>query len=357
MNAGQSRAGTEPRPGPIAPPARRSERAWQVAGFVLGLGLLGACVGLAVGNAQTRAQLAGLLDRPLELAAAAGLSAVAVALPGAHFWLVIRPVRRLRLADTVAVNAVCTLAGYLPFKLSLALRVWVHARRDGLPLGVIGAWLAASSVVLVAGLWPMIAASLWRGSADAWWWAGTAGGLGASLLAVVGVGRAIGGRRGWRRVVWGVDRLGVAALRRAARGRPGRRARAAAVMLSDARTVGLALGLRGVDAGVQAARFLVAAQALGRPLSVEQAVLAGATYFLIQALTPTGTLGAREGGAAGVLALSDAEQVLPLVLAVAAVDTAVTVTLGVIGAAWLRLDRAIARRRTPGGRSDGAPAR
>src|SRR5690606_11528936 len=59
-----------------------------------------------------------------------------------------------------------------------------------------------------------------------------------------------------------------------------------------------AAGLRLADVAAQAARFLLAAAAVGAVLPADDAILVASVYFLIGVFSPAGTLGVREGGAA-----------------------------------------------------------
>ena len=114
-------------------------------------------------------------------------------------------------------------------------------------------------------------------------------------------------------------------------------------MLASPSAVLTCTGLRMADIVVQAFRFMLAATILGQPLSWDQAVLAGGAYFLIGAAAPTGQLGAREAGTAGLMAMLvpyiEWQSFAPVVVVISGAEMIVLLAGSVIGAAYLRPDR------------------
>ncbi len=313
----------------------------QILGFVIGLGLLGYCVHVAV-KPQNQQQLAKLLAAPAhEKLALIGLSMVVVLISGSVFHAALRPVRRLRWLDVQAINVIACLLALLPMKLSLVFRVLVHNRRDGVPVLTIGAWFVAISAVMGAVVGPILLVTMWRQTPDGFWLAGCAAGVCAAAGAMLACARALRNERVWARVAGFWVRLPMPSMLKSAalleRGHEGVR------MLGDARSVWMGVGLRTLDICVQAGRFKIAAAIVDQPLTWDQAVLAGSTFFLIGALAPTGQVGAREAGTAGflgvVLSGMDFDALAIIVLMISATETAVLLVGSMIGLAYLRPDR------------------
>jgi len=322
----------------------------QVVGFALSIAALIWCYRLATGNQQLAANWSKLGTLPLWLMLALPLlSACTVVLSGLVFWTVIRPVQALPLLPTVAVNGVCTLLGYLPFKLSLFFRVLWHNRRDGVALPTIGGWFGAvASVILVSLAAPVLAALLVPAVAKS---TGLQSGgsaiffiamavmflvVGIALLyPLSGVASLLSGklfgpveeRASVHASIWGKV---AAILAKLADG---------LVMLHNPRVLLAAGLLRGLDLAAQGLRFTLAGYAaahiglLTAPLEVSQAVIAGCLYFLLQLLAPTGVAGAREGGTVAIFAMLspglNAEQIAPVVLVVSAAELVGNVFVGV----------------------------
>ncbi len=265
------------------------------------------------------------------------LSVATVVINGLIFWLTLLPVRRLRLVDVQATNALATLSALIPFKFSLLVRVLVHRRRDGLPLLVIGAWFAAMAVVLIAAPAPALGAAWLRGGLDAqailFAGVGTAG----VVVAIVAAARVFRGPRGLERLgkLADVVRLGIV----------GRAVRSAAFgnlhsgfeMLSNVWVVGATTLLRLADMAVQAGRFYVVAQVLGYTLSAPEALLLAIAFFMIGVVSPV-MVGVREGGVAqlaAIIGVGGADAGPVLAVAVAAGEGLVNLVLGALGLAWI----------------------
>lgn len=330
---------------PPTPPLPRHHRpsrrriAFQVTGFVVSLGILAWFLVQVFRDPARREQVAALLGAsPAALGAVLALTGATVALNGLIFWAVFLPVRRLSAADAVAVNGVCTLLGYVPFKVSLLFRVWFHHARDRIPLLTIGAWLAAAAAVILASLAPALGATLWRRQVDPLWWATALGGAAGLAALIVVVARACDSALA-RSCAAAALRRGPAALRHAAHGHAGRNLSGGIHMLAAPRSVGLAMAIRAADIAVQAARFHVAAGLAGVDLNIEQAVIAGTAYFFLQATAPTGVAGVREGGTVAVVAALGLPDLTAVILAISAAEFMVATTMGTAGALWLRVWR------------------
>ncbi len=326
----------------------------QAVGFAAGIALLGYCVSRAL-SPENREQLGRLTDASAgQILAMLALSAAAIAVNGAIFWTVLCPVRRLKLADVIAVNALATFLAYLPFKLSVVARVVVHNRRDGVPLVTIGAWIIAVAGVLVTTLGPVLGVSVWRRGVDALWWGLGIAGIVVATGAMVVVAGWFAGERGMARLHAIADRLPTGVFGRAARTERFEQAHAGAAMLAHPWSVAGASALRLADAAGLAARFAIAAAILGVELPWTDAILLGATYFVLGVVSPFGMLGAREGGTLGFAALvgiSAAQQaddgsspLFVLILFVTGVESVVNIAGGGFAVAWLRADRLLRGR-------------
>ncbi|MBC7771634.1 MAG: flippase-like domain-containing protein [Pyrinomonadaceae bacterium] len=344
-----------------APGKRVTRIVVQLLGFAIGIGLLAWCASVAF-HEKNREQLSRLTDaRWQDVSLLVCLSLASLVVNGSSFWIVIRPVRRLSWLSVQAVNALATALASLPFKLSIVCRFAVHNRRDGVPLLTITTWMASVLVVMLATLGPIVLAGMWRGTTDAMWWGTSAGGVVLSVVLVVALARLFS-----REVIWSsVGRWlgekkyaqfapGMTAddphaqtrgqetsgrwqgsiRRRAVKAGLAARAREGFQMLSSPTAVGGGALLRCVDLGIQAGRFLVAANIVQQDITVDQAVLAASAYFLVGVLSPAGSLGFRE---AAVFGLLKGEAFSIVVLTVTAAETLVVLACATAGGLWLKL--------------------
>ncbi len=294
----------------------------QAIGFLIGVALLVWCVSLALDKADAeqweRLRRAGFGPAALLL----GLTVFTVALNGAAFWMTLLPLRRLKLIDLIAVNAIATFLAYLPFKLGAMARVLIHRRRDHLPFREIIAWMAGFSALSLATLLPLVIVGGLRPRIDA---TTVALGLGG-VVAANGLGVALG--RLSERWAW-LAALSMGSWR----------------VVRNPGTVGACMLAKLSDIAVHVARFTVAASVLGIDLSLDRAVLFALAYFLLGVLSPVGMVGIREGGlvigGAALFALDEAarENLARLVLLVSASEVVAIIPLALAGAAWLRVDR------------------
>ena len=307
-------------------------------GFVLGLGLLVWCVWLVASDQQRLNEAKRLATSPGTLALLIALSIGVSVCTGMMFWAVFRPVKRLPIADVLAVNAIATLLGNLPFKLSIVARGYLHRTRNGVPVPLIFAWMGASLGVMAIGLLPPIVATLVLKRVDAVWWAVVVGGTLLLAAAAVGVGRFASTEWFWGKVnAWGtkcprtIGRLiAWPGFSDFSRGHE---------MLGCVPAVGQGVLWRSGAMGFGVWRFVVAAGAVGGAMTVGQCVVADSVYFSIQATAPTGALGAREGGTVAVIAAMAGEKLPVVVLAVSAAETAANLLCAGVGLLYLKLVR------------------
>jgi hypothetical protein len=327
------------REAPAAPTStRRIVRAIiQLSGFAIGLALLGWCIREALKN-QT--QLKSLYEAPRGLVASLlALTALSVILNGLVFWVLLRPVRQLRPADVVAVNALATFLNYLPFKLSVISRILIHNRRDGLPIFVVGAWLVAMGAVLVAGLGPLMLATAITGHLTAGWFAIAGSSLIVVVTTMILIARAFSGTPGMDRLFTIVDALHVGPFSSLIRAGFVRDLHAGLTMLAAPGPVIATIALRLGDTLVQAARFAVAAEIVGKQISLDEALLFSIAYFAIGVLSPVGMLGFRESGTAGAASLvgiADPAGFVVIPLVVGAAEAVVNLGGAGLAIAWLR---------------------
>lgn len=321
----------------------------QILGFVVGLGLLGYCIRVAL-QPKNQQQLAKLLDAPWsEKLALIGLSIVVVLISGSVFYVALSPIRKLRWLEMQSINVIACLLALLPMKLSLVFRVLLHNRRDGMPMLTIGAWFAATAAVMCVVIGPVLGVTLLRHTPDAIWAAGCLGGTLLCAGVLIAVARALRHERWWSMLIRVWSALPIPKLLKGPMLQE--RAQEGARMLASPYAVGAGVALRMLDIVVQAARFKIAAAIVDQPLTWDQAVLAGATFFLIGALAPTGQVGAREAGTAGFVGLIlsgiDFGSFAVIVLMVSATETAVLMVGSMIGLAYLGPRRLL--RRAVGG--------
>jgi hypothetical protein len=314
----------------------------QIVGFAIGIVLLGWAVRMAL-RPENREQLAKLSDAtPGELMLLLVLAALSVGFNGIIFWVVLNPVHKIRATDVIATNAIATFLAYLPFKLSVVARFVIHNRRDKVPVLTIGAWIIAEAILMAAVLGPLILTSVWLKEVNAVWWVVSlvgvlvctivgsalsrqlAGDVGLTRLSRIGIGEKLSGSDAFSRIHSGFE------------------------MLGHPRATLIANAFRLIDIITFALRFYVAARVLELPISMQDALLLGATYFIIGAASPAGMLGTREAGTIGIAelvgissnALSETESgqvpIAATVLFVTAVEAIVNLGCAGFGIAWLK---------------------
>jgi len=330
---------TDPSTDPEGPRPQRSalRLTLQALGFLIGIGLLAWVVSTAF-SAMTAEDWERLRNAsPLRLAGLVGLGGLSVALNGLIWWLCIRPVRRVGLADVTAVNAVATLLAYAPFKLSVLFRVTWHRAVDRIPMLTFGGWAVAIVATLAAGLGPAVALRLTPlRDHDAAWLAAAVVGTVLAALAGAAISASLATGAGWRTLRRVVFRLRGRAGIRLIRGRLFTNVHAATHMLAAPHTVAAASLVRLLDGLSIGARFLIAAAILAADVDPGTAMVVGVCFFVIGAVAPTGAAGVREGGTAGVFALLGVtDAVAPVVVFVAATQILGELLVGVAAAAWL----------------------
>lgn len=342
------------------PPGRKRLRlAVQLVGFLISVGLLGWCVDMAMSPAN-RGQLDRLGEASAwEVAGLVGLSAVSLGLNGLAFWIGVLPVHRLGLGTAQATNAIATLLGYLPFKLSVISRALIHNRRDRVPILTIGAWFAAVAVLMMAAPVPLVVASSVRGRLDAGWWAIALGGLVVLAVAQVVAARIFAGQRGLARIAWLITPIPVKAAHRFVRSSIFTKLHDAFTILACPRVVASSNAVWLVEYFSRAGRFVIAAGVLGVSMSWSDAMILSAGFFLIGVLTPFGMIGSREAGTVGIsslLAMAATGESTAVVLLVSAPEAIVNLVGAGLGVAWMRPDRLVRLGAGRGGAADDGAA-
>ncbi len=323
----------------------------QAAGFVGGLMLFGWCIKTAL-SPENREQLAKLSQAtPGQIAALLGLSAATLLLNGLMFWIALRPVQRVPIADHLATNALCTFLAFLPFKINVMMRATINNRRDKVPLLTIGAWFGVLLVTMLAVFGPILGASLLLGRVDWQWWAQGLGGAAVALGILILIARPFAGQQGLDRLHRLIDRLPVPLVGQLVRTTRFAQLHTAADMLANPGAVYVSGFFRTCDLLVMSLRFVVAGAIVGVGFGFEEAVLAAAAYYFIGMASPFGMLGTREAGTvylAGALGLAastgqSAEQVarslMVLTLFITGTESIVLLVGAAFGVIWLRPDR------------------
>lgn len=336
------------------PPRSGLRLAAQVLGFLIGIGLLGWCVRLALSEGN-RESLEKLADAPPgSLAALLGLSVVGVVANGLIFWGALMPVRQLRPLDVMATNALATFLSNLPFKIGLLARIAIHNRRDKVPMAMIFGWFGAVTATLALTSASLLAAGMMRGVLGALTMPAALAMMVVLSVAMVLLAQRLSGERGHRRLSRFIGRVGGKRALRLARSQVMRELHMGLDMLASGRWVAFVVAFRVIDFASQAWRWVVAGELVQSPIEPTDGLLIAGGHFLAGALSPVGMLGFREGaamGTAGLLGL-DARSFATIALLVAAAELVVVIAASGLAIAWLRLDRVLRARflRTDAGR-------
>ena len=332
----------EKRPRPHVP--SRWKMVAQVLAFGAGLGILFLFLHKALAP-ENREKLEALWKAPAQdIAWLMGLSVLSLALNGGAFWVTLLPVRRLKLVDVQAANAMATLLAYLPLKLSAISRFVIHNRRDGVPLFTIAAWMGAVGIVLVSSLGPPIGAAVWRGKIDGVFVAVMLGGMAVAYAIVLLVARSFAHAAGLARLHRITDRFNSRLLNKGMHSTFFHNFHAGFAMLAHPGTLAASMVFRTTDLLIQATRFWLAARVVGVELAWEGAILIATTFFLTGVLSPAGTLGTREGAAtvaAKLLPGVSGDGFYVVTLVVSASEMLTNAVFGTSGLVYLRPDRLI----------------
>lgn len=292
--------------------------ALQVVGLVIGAALFTWAI-RSVFKEENQPALERLRHaEPLDVALLVVLTLVSLVINGVMFWLTLRPLRKVPLGETIAVNCIAAFLTMLPFKLGLLLRAVIHYRRHAVSAKVLAAWLAAFGGLSAATLAVLTGASLWRKGIDGVWAAVVVGGLLVLGAAVLAAGHAAGRVPILAKVSLGADAI----------------ARDPVVVFGH-------IGLRVLDIATYAARFYVAAHITAIGVTPAGATLMGSTYLLLNAAAPAGSLGVAEMGTAGVASLAGIEKdhAALLALVITAGLSLVSAVCAVGAWVWLRPDK------------------
>ncbi|MFK7885046.1 MAG: hypothetical protein AB8F26_12790 [Phycisphaerales bacterium] len=319
--------------------------AFQLLGFGIGIALLIWCVRRVLSE-ENRAALERLRDASAwEILLLLSIAASSIILNGIIFWVIIRPLHKIRLSDMIATNGVATFLSYLPFKISVIARWIVHNRRDGVPSLTIGTWFLVVVGLTAVTITPLGLAFLRPAGAGWWWWLVILLGVAAAHWIAMIVARWVRGEAGLRRL----QRLRVPT--RVLEHDWFHRLHDGAAMAGDGHATWVAGAARLLDVGGFTVRIGIAAGILGVNLTVQDTVLIGLAYFVIGVVSPFGTVGTREAGAlalaigAGVVAAELQESALLTAILLVTVTDALTCFIGAgFGLAWLRADRLLTDR-------------
>lgn len=326
----------------------------QVVGFLIGLGLLGWCVRLALSE-ENREALGKLADAPPgSLAALLGLSVAGVVANGLIFWATLRPVREIKALDVIATNALATFLANLPFKIGLLTRIAIHNRRDKVPMAMIFGWFGAVTATLLLVSASLLAAGTMRGVLGGWT-VPVAIVLMVVLSAVmVVIAKRLSGVRGHRRLSRLIGRFGGKRALRLARSQVIRELHMGLDMLASGRWVAAVVVFRAVDFSAQALRWVVAGELSEIDVTPTDGLLISGGHYVAGALSPVGMLGFREGAAMGMAELLgfDSQRFAFTALLTAGAELVVVIAAAGFAIAWLRLDRML---RSRFGRTNGRP--
>jgi len=303
---------SEDAPGLLAP--RRI--AVQIIGFVIGIALLAWCIWIAVDNGEDAWDRLAHADPRLVIGLAL-CSVVSLVVNGTNFWLVARPVRRLRLRDMISLNLAAAVLNYAPIRAGMIARIAYHLRVDRLTVLQVAAWFSAIAYVLLLTLGAFIAATIIHPELDLLWAALLAGQL---LLGGV--------------LTWAI--MGQPVIARYGRGMD-RMLRAPTCLWGG-------IVLRLVDIGAFAGRMACAVAILDLTLSTGDTLVLGASTLALS-LNPLGRTGFREIAVAFVasrlaspdLATTQVDgQMATLALIESAGEALVAIPAGVVALFWYR---------------------
>ncbi len=314
-----------------------------MAGFALGIAAMVWAISVAL-SPDNRSQLEHLRNAsPSQLIGMMSLAAISVAFNGAIFWTTIRHIHAIRLTDVISTNAIATFLAYLPFKLSVIVRVAIHNRRDGVPVLTIGAWFAAVAALMLITLGPITLVSIWLKEITLLWWICSIAGIAICTVIGSGIARFFAGEKGIQRLEQ--LRLPKSLLNSDA----GTRICSGFAMAGNLRSAFLANTLRMLDVLAFAGRFMIAAAILQLPITAADALLLGGTYFLIGVLSPFGQVGVREAGTIGLASLvgisaaaagdDGSSPIHVAVVFVTAVEGAANLVCAGFGVVWLRVGK------------------
>src|SRR5690606_10292395 len=194
------------------------------------------------------------------------LSALSLLLNGSIFWVTIALVRRVRLSSVLATNALATFLAYLPMTLSVAPRVLLHNKRDGVPVLQVGGWFAAVGATMAATLLPLGAVSYLFRAVNAPWAATLVAALAVSITVTYFGARILRTDAALARGRRFLLALRLGFFERLTHTEHFEHFRSGLSMLAHPGALLAASGLRLADVAAQAARFLLAAAAVGAVL-------------------------------------------------------------------------------------------
>ena len=238
--------------------------AMQLLGFTIGVVFLAWLVNDAVrGEGWDE-----ILERttPGVLMGLLGCSLISLFINGAIFWVQLRPVKKESFWVLQGVNCTASLLNYAPIRLGIVSRYVYHMRVDRMSFLFITSWIFAIAVALLCVMGSATLASFLYPRIDLWWVLLTL----APLLLVVLLLPMVVDLPFIKRHAKGSER-----------------------MLSDRKTLSLALALRLLDLGAWAGRIYFATHVVDTGLSGGDVLLLAVAAVLVS-LNPLGRLGYRE---------------------------------------------------------------
>jgi hypothetical protein len=306
------------------PPLFAARRmAIQVVAWLVGVGLLALVIHNAIGRGtgeDSNVPSGWQLIREANPWLVVGLGActlVNLGVNGVIFWLVIQPLKPLRLVHLQLLNLVTAVLNYAPIRAGLIARVAYHLRVDRMPMLLIGGWFAATLFTMLLTMAAVVGATVLRPQFD-WMWL-------AMLLALLTVGGlmtlAMMSQPLVARVGKGMDQ-----------------------MLRNPRSLWGAIGLRLVDIAGYIGRMACAVAILRLDLSARDVVFL-AIAALAMSLNPLGRFGFREWAVALIASQLVSMQttggelkakLAQLALVDSAGEAIVSIPLGAVSLLWYR---------------------
>jgi len=284
----------------------------QSIGFLLGAALLGWCIWIAVDQGDW--SRVGAAEPRLVLGLA-GFTLASLLANAVIFWVVIQPVKHVRLRDMTWLIFVTGLLNYAPIRVGLVARVVYHLRVDRLKALEIAAWFAAIGVTLLIALAALFSATIVRPEAD-WLWL-------TFVLAQISI-MAVVLRVLMRHPLWATHGRGIDR------------------MLRSHTVLWGAIGLRLIDVAALTGRMWCAAAIMGLAFTPSQIVILSIASLSFS-LIPLGRIGYREAGVAfvaGLLAAGEVTaasldaQMIQLALIESAGEAIVFIPLGLAALPW-----------------------
>jgi hypothetical protein len=148
----------------------------QLVGFAVGAALLWWLVKGALDTARDPSRT-GIIEsvqlawsqRPWLVIGIVLTTVASLVIDGALFWLVLLPVRRLKFMEMQWLTLVASLSNFFPVRLGIAVRYTYHLRANRLTFLQCTAWFIAVTLVILASLVAVVAATMVDSHPDVLW--------------------------------------------------------------------------------------------------------------------------------------------------------------------------------------------